>query len=89
MDDFLKNIDGFIGIVGFKMRDDAFTVIKKNYKVQLQSTMRIPLYFNSMNLKLSKKKPTEALKPSISKTPKKITNEIKKDDRDWGGVSPY
>jgi len=36
LDDFLKNIDGFMGIVGFKMRDDAFTVIKKNSFVPLQ-----------------------------------------------------
>ena len=88
LSDLLKNLDGFIGIVGFDMRDDAFTVVKKNYKVQVKSTMRIPLYFNSMNLKFFKKKPTEVMKYSISKNPKKTKNEIKTDDRDWGGVSP-
>ncbi len=28
--DLRKNIDGFIGVVGFKMRDDAFTVVKSS-----------------------------------------------------------
>ena len=43
MDDFLKNIDGFMGIVGFKMRDDSFTVIKKNSFVPLQKLSERPL----------------------------------------------
>jgi len=43
LDDFLKNFDGFMGIVGFKMRDDAFTVIKKNSFVPLQKLSEGPL----------------------------------------------
>ena len=28
-DDFKKNLDGLLGILSFKMREDAFTVVKK------------------------------------------------------------
>ena len=32
LSDLAKNIDGFIGVAGFKMRDDAFTVLKESPK---------------------------------------------------------
>ena len=36
--DLVKNISGFIGVVGFAMRDDAFSVLKKSSNSNGKST---------------------------------------------------
>ena len=41
LDDLLKNIDGFLGIVGFKMRDDAFTVLKENNVKNINHNIKV------------------------------------------------
>ena len=55
-DDFKKNLDGLLGILSFKMREDAFTVVKKRTYNESDKKEQYSPYSSSPLIEISRLK---------------------------------